>query len=130
MVKLLKQVSHAEVFGCWLRKEYDGRKSFKRHVNTTIPLKYRKFIHRQNLRNEFENEIRYAILISYRKFAANYRCANWWEVELEEKDLKNLLVIHSPHWMKLSGGTLRALDIAKRVNKFKTIPIALRQTKE
>jgi hypothetical protein len=130
LVKSIKRVSAARVFSYWLKYEYEGRKSFRRHVRSLIPRKYIRIIREQNLESAYENEIRYAILLSYRKFAYDYRCAEWWEAELERKDLKKILVIHASHWHKLSGNSLRAYDIAKSVNNFESIDTELKRSKE
>lgn len=127
---MLERVEPEKVFGYWLRYEYKGRKSFRRHVNRHIPKKYRRLIKDQDLTNPFENEMRYAILLSYRKFASDYRCAEWWEGEIQRKDLNNMLVIHAPHWAKLSNKTLKAVDIAKRVNEFESLPEDLKKSRE
>ena len=53
------------------------------------------------------------MLSSYRGFIEWFSHAQWWEATLDAKDIAEILVIHSDHWHKLSGGTLKAIDIAK-----------------
>lgn len=112
-----KKVSYSEVINYWLNYEYRDRPEFKEFIDSHFSAEDLKVIgEHSDLSNEKENEKRYEMLHSYRNFIEWFVHAAWWEAALDAKDISEILVIHADHWYKLSGGTLKALDIAKTMN--------------
>jgi hypothetical protein len=120
MVTKLRQVPYAEVIGYWLRYEYKSRPEFREYVDSHFPEEQRAKIKKKNFRNESDNAKRYEMLHGFRFFVDWFLHARWWRVELDEKDIAKLIVIHDEHWYKLSGGSLKAIDIAKSINSQKS----------
>jgi hypothetical protein len=120
LVTRLRQVCYSEIVGYWSRYEYSSRPEFKEFVDSNFEPEDLALIQKRNFENESDNQKRYEMLRDYRFFMERFDHAKWWKLELEEKDIAKLLVIHDQHWYKLSGGTLKALDIAKTIDSQKS----------
>lgn len=111
---------YAEVIGYWMEYEYRDRKDFRKHIDTNFSKKdIRLITGHHDYKDELANARRWVMLWSYRRFISWFDHASWWEAILDERDVKNLLVIHAPHWEFLSSGTVKALDIARTVEEKK-----------
>ena len=117
MVVKRRKVPYSEVISYWLNYEYRDRPEFKEFVDSHFSREDLRVIDEHpDLSSEKENAKRYEMLHSYRNFIEWFDHAEWWDAVLDAKDISEMLVIHADHWYKLSGGTLKAQDIAKTMD--------------
>ena len=118
MVRKLRKASYAEVVGYWISYEYADRKDFRDYINSHFSNEDIRFITEpHDYEDQRANSRRLFMLRGYRRFIGWFNHAEWWVASLSEKDISNLLVIHSLHWDLLSSGSVRALDIARGIEE-------------
>jgi hypothetical protein len=121
MPKLHTKVKQAEVFGSWLKYEYENKFNVKDWVNSNFS-NIESIIVNPDFNEQEQNQKRLDILHEYRSFIESIPVeTEWWIASINENDMRELRLISTSAWRDLTSGTLSPLDCAKRINEDHTL---------
>ncbi len=110
-MRKVRRVEEAEVIHEFLRNEF-YQSEFHRDRQ-----QFEKLVLEADLTNKHENAIRRALL--FRRRGHMWRelppDTQWWEVELEPEDLKQIRVFPRAQWRTVSNGSFLLSDIVQRI---------------
>ncbi|HLY98985.1 MAG TPA: hypothetical protein VKT33_07960 [Candidatus Angelobacter sp.] len=112
-MKTVRRISEAEVIGEFLKAE------FYHPEYTRDRERFQDLVYAPDLSNAYENAVRRALL--FRRRATMWRElpdeVQWWEIELDPKDLERINVFPRAQWRAISGGDFHALRVAERIRR-------------
>ncbi len=103
-MKIVKPIKADIVWHTWLQSEWFRIEQDNHEISHLIPL-----VLNPNFGDENENKIRLETLRLRRGLIIDKMPdgTNWFEVEIEEKDINNLFIIPSPDWFMDTNGTFK-----------------------
>jgi hypothetical protein len=112
-MKRLRAVTEAEAIGEFLKNEFH-EPEYNRDRD-----QFEAYVLRPNYANAEENAIRRALLFRrrghmWRELPAD---TQWWLVEIEPHDLKNVHVFPRAQWRKISNGSYSVGDVVDRIRQ-------------
>jgi len=122
-VKVLKQITEAEVIFNFLKAEINSKR-FGKRIRDALKKdeKSKSVITNSNLENKRENRYRKKLLGNVRGFGKNKELfenfpndIKWYKVSIEKQELKKVNYIDYSYWNELSNGTRSPVQAAKNV---------------
>jgi hypothetical protein len=118
MVTFGPRVTEDEVFGYWLRYEYDSKPSIR--TEPGFPSQLVHFILNPDYSSREGNFWRYFVLWNYYRGGLLKELPgrdeiDWHSATLDQSDYAELLLIASADWRYLSNGTCQVSDCATRI---------------
>jgi hypothetical protein len=112
-MKKVRPVTEAEAIGEFLRNEF-----YEREYNVDRDV-FEKYVLQPDFSNEQENLVRRALLFRRRghMWRELPKDTQWWQVEIEPSDLKNIHVFPRAQWRKVSNGSYSIGDVVDRIRQ-------------
>jgi hypothetical protein len=112
-MKTVRRISEAEVIAEFIKAE------FYHPEYTPDRNKFQDLVYAPDLSSAGENAVRRALL--FRRRGTMWRelpdDVQWWEIELEPKDMERINVFPRAQWRAISGGDFHALRVAERIRR-------------
>ncbi len=110
-MKRLRPVTEAEVIAEFLRNE------FHHHDFDRDREQFRALVYGGDRSDEMQNAIRRALFYRRRGHMWNQlpRDTQWWQVELEDRDLSRVCVLARTHWRKIGGGNCLLRHVVEQI---------------
>ena len=117
MIEKVCNVQPAEVFGEWLKHDYSGWGDIRTRVDTAFPGSSH-FITLPDYRDHQSNQRRAEILrnLTGDILRAIPEDTEWTISKVDQQSFRELLLIDSGTWRQLSGGSLRAFEVAGKID--------------
>jgi hypothetical protein len=110
-MKLLRRASEMEVIAEFLKNEFYHPEFHRDRVQ------FEPLVMHADTSDEGQNALRRALL--FRRRGSMWRelppDTQWWEVEMEPRDLDHIFVFPRAHWRKIAGGDFRLTVIVERL---------------
>jgi hypothetical protein len=112
-MRKLRLVTEAEAIGEFLKNEF-----YEMEYNRDRD-QYEPYVLKPNFADPAENAIRRALLFRrrghmWRELPAD---TQWWQVEIEARDLPRVHVFPRAHWRKISDGSYSIGDVVQRIRE-------------
>ena len=116
MIEKVCDVQSAEVFGEWLKHDYSGRGDIRTLIDMAFPGSSH-FITLPDYRDYQSNQRRAEILrnLTGDILRAIPEDTEWTISKVDQQSFRELILIDSGTWRQLSGGSLRAIEVAERI---------------
>ena len=110
-MRKLRRITEAEVIAEFLKNEFYQEEFHRDRGN------FEQLVLEANITNETENALRRALLFRrrghmWRELPAD---TQWWEVEIEVKDLNLVRVFPRAQWRRVADGSFLLRDIVERI---------------
>ena len=128
-MKIINQITENEMIGTFLQAEINSKR-FQKYINDYLTKKNlnKNLIERPNFKSAKENNLRYEILDEYRGYGKRTELfenfpqnLNWYEVELNKKEVQKVKYINYDFWIELSNKTRRPKEAAKNIQNGKKV---------
>jgi hypothetical protein len=112
-MRKIRPVTEPEAIGEFLKNEF-----YEVEYNRDRDM-FEQYVLAPDYANAHENEIRRALLFRRRghMWRELPRDTQWWQVEIEPTDLKNIHVFPRAQWSKISGGSYSIGDVVDRIRQ-------------
>lgn len=112
-MRRLRLVTEAEAIGEFLKNE------FYEHEYNHDRESFERFVLNPNYADQEENAVRRALLFRRRghMWRELPKGTEWWQVEIEPSDLKNVHVFPRAQWRRISNGSYSIGDVVDRIRQ-------------